>query len=182
MEADLIAEGYKIQDATFTGPFGPEGEVLTFNGTVEDVVKQVLEVNPDYNFNATDTGIEARGWPDRRVARTDCNFRDFARGYWINEGIKYLRYLNGRWGLDAGECTRVSCSWNSAIWVCFHPDGSTKRFEKNWQYVADYADGIASGAWCPREEQPYDPFTQYLVRGKVWDPEGLSVSIRKDKC
>ncbi len=38
MTAELLAQGYEIFPATFTGDFGPDGETLSFNGTIEEVI------------------------------------------------------------------------------------------------------------------------------------------------
>lgn len=146
-------------------------------------MKQVHKVNPDYDFDNNDGGLEARGWPDREVREKDCNRGKHARGYWIDEGIKYLRNLKGQCTLPETTCSRVSCSWNSAIWVCWNPlPDSPRNLKAAWNYVADYADGVASGAWCPREPQLHDPFTKNLVRGKVWDPKGMAVVVREARC
>ncbi|MBE3041714.1 hypothetical protein IMZ48_03865, partial [Candidatus Bathyarchaeota archaeon] len=49
-------------------------------------------------------------------------------------------------------------------------------------YVADYAEGIIAGEWCDRMPSPSDPFSIYMARGKVWDPNGMAVRVGKDRC
>lgn len=187
MEAELIAEGYEIYPATFTGDFGPNGEAMTFSGTIESVIEQVHTINPGYNFNATASDVEARGkgdWRDRDVARKDCDTGDFASGYYISDGIAHLRGIkNEKCKLGSKGCARVSCSWKSAIFVCWDPnDDSPRSYEKSWDYVADYAAGIAAGEWCDRISVPQDPWSVFLVRGKVWDTNGMAVRVGWDKC
>jgi hypothetical protein len=36
----------------------------------------------------------------------------------IKSGISFLDRIEGGCGLDGGQCSRVSCSYNSAIWFC----------------------------------------------------------------
>lgn len=49
-----------------------------------------------------------------------CNNYDQAISSRIKEGIRYLRGVNGKPsnGPGPGNCGRVSCSYNSAIWWC----------------------------------------------------------------
>lgn len=198
MAAELKAEGYEIIPATFTEAFGPNGETMSFNGTIQEVMDQVHDINPDYKFETEDAkvdgdddedvdddgGLVKRDWRDRTVTKKKCDIGDWARKYFIDDGVKYLRGLKkSKCKLRSKGCSRVSCSWGSAIWVCWHPHkNSPKTYTKSWGYVADYADGIAAGDWCPREHRPQDPYTRYRVKGKVWNPRGMAVRIGSDKC
>lgn len=160
---------------------------MSFNGTIESIIDQVHAINPGYNFNVTHADIEVRGkgdWRNREVARKDCNTGDFASGFHISDGISHLRGIkNEKCKLESKGCARVSCSWNAAIFVCWDPHkDSPKTYEKPWDYVADYAAGISAGEWCDRIPASQNPRAVFLVRGKVWDPEGMAVRVGYDKC
>jgi len=63
--------------------------------------------------------------------------------------------------------------------MCWDPvPGAPDVYEQPWSYVADYAEGIATD-WCPVE---YRKNKGYWVGGKAWDPIGLGVDVRLDKC
>lgn len=103
---------------------------VTVTGTVQDVFNRLSELNPaaataiqetidgsptsaltqrddDDPYNATNFFCSVNGWSD-----ADC--------FHIGEGIDYLRLLDGTPGNGPGpgNCGRVSCSYNSAIYWC----------------------------------------------------------------
>ncbi|SPO06311.1 uncharacterized protein DNG_09000 [Cephalotrichum gorgonifer] len=189
LTAELIAQGHEIFPMTFSGDFGPNGETLSFNGTIQEVMEQIRVVNPSYDFDAAapGTGIQARGrgdWRKRDVRKKECNTGDWASGVFIANDIRYLRNVpKDTCKLEAKGCARVSCARNAAIFVCWEPFGdSPKTYEKSWDYVSDYAEGLAAGEWCPRYFVPQDPLTVFLVKGKAWDPKGMAVRIGRDQC
>ncbi|CCF35349.1 hypothetical protein CH063_01288, partial [Colletotrichum higginsianum] len=118
----------------------PGGEVVTLNGTVEQVVAQLRELNPNYD---SDFGLDLPSAEDAELLaslvsedvasdglekRTDFSGRNYiCRGRWGNasaraiySGIRYLRGIGGKPRLPAGPsvCSRVSCSYNAGIQWC----------------------------------------------------------------
>ncbi|KAK6819471.1 hypothetical protein PG987_015954 [Apiospora arundinis] len=100
---------------------GPE---MTFNGTVQEVVAQIHKIKPDFP-----AGLNvSRSTPlpnDDDGHAVDCYVggRGTATVSVILDGIKYLHGLPGNCGVSAGNqgyntCARISCSYNSAIWLC----------------------------------------------------------------
>jgi hypothetical protein len=84
----------------------------------------------EYISNSTDTtgGASKRDSDSHLFSRTDFRGSKYTcRGRWpechpnpIRRGIEYLRYVQGRPrnGPGPGNCGRVSCSYNAAIWWC----------------------------------------------------------------
>lgn len=119
-----------------------------FNGTVEQVVAEAIEINPhfleDFEFdkpiNASDSEdqfhveIDQEGNGKRELptllSRRWAASSDFSvkcNGRWvqcnlaaIRDGYRYLWGLKGKPtnGPGPGNCGRVSCSYDSAIWWC----------------------------------------------------------------
>ncbi|CAI4217802.1 unnamed protein product [Parascedosporium putredinis] len=188
--SDFASDGFTIVPLSFTGAYGRRGEVHTFNGTVEEVVSQIVAINPDFDLSDDEeSGLARRGdqgWRKRVVARKDCG--DEGTGWTsarrIQDGINYLRKVTRdkpRFEVGRKECGRISCSYNSAIFVCYDPHkDSPAVYDQEWSYVADYAQGIIMD-WCPRYPNP-NIITLDWVRGKVWDPKGMVVRVHWEKC
>lgn len=93
------------------------GQFQIFHGTVEEVHAQALKMNPHFKLNALPTKkVEARV-PHNQIF---CDRYDYASSSRIEEGISYLRRVPGQPhnGPGPGKCSRVSCSYDSAIWWC----------------------------------------------------------------
>lgn len=109
----------------------PNGELVTLNGTLEDVRAELLSLNPRWDEDFLSPLEDS---DDNTLVS---KFSSAARYVPIVNGIKYLRGLSGnpRAGPGPAKCARVSCSYNSAIWWCndvswlwsIAPAGSTNR-------------------------------------------------------
>ncbi|KAH6679576.1 hypothetical protein B0J14DRAFT_558889 [Halenospora varia] len=69
--------------------------------------------------------------------------------YAIEDGIKYLNRVakTGRKcdvGLGPGNCVRISCSYNSAIYLC---NDNNYGMEPNCDYIASYAQNLLNRCW-----------------------------------
>ncbi|PKS08145.1 hypothetical protein jhhlp_005421 [Lomentospora prolificans] len=133
---------------------------MTLNGTMEDLITQVLQINPDYLWPGEDpanTGSteKERGdrWRDRVVAAKDCS---------VPDGRAFFGAIN------------------AAIYMCWEPiEDAPEVYNKPCWYIADYAQGIAE-KWCPRV---YDKKAALsLFGGNFWDSLGLAVYVRRDRC
>jgi len=92
------------------------------NGTVQDVVRYLKEIDPTYELPelpVPELGTRQSRVESRQI-RIDCFNWPVAGGNAIQDGINYLRRLSGRPsnGPGPGACGRVSCSYNSAIYWC----------------------------------------------------------------
>lgn len=103
----------------------PDGPIVILPGTIEEVHETLLELNPDWDIDYSayfDT-------PRSTLAKRYDFSRDeyFCRDRWpecsadaIETGVNYLRGVPGAPvnGPGPGNCGRVSCSYDSAIWWC----------------------------------------------------------------
>lgn len=119
--SDVEAQGYNIVPLTFTGPVTPDGKTITLTGTAEDIYAQILKLNPSYNAtdfeDDNDSSLEKR----KPVGDILCNLGySKARTDATRDGIAYLGKMKGYCGVGAGPriCSRLACSWNSAIYMC----------------------------------------------------------------
>ncbi|KAL2813072.1 hypothetical protein BDW59DRAFT_167617 [Aspergillus cavernicola] len=92
------------------------------------------------------------------------------------EGIMYLEDVDGRptEGPGPGECSRVSCSWDSAIWWC-----NDTRETKSLRSFNDIAIGVqAIWSECSFREPGYN----MVVSGQAFHKTNWNVIVRKDSC
>ncbi|PHH91515.1 hypothetical protein CDD83_184 [Cordyceps sp. RAO-2017] len=117
---------------------------------------------------------------DLSQARLDCDrsANDFRRATVsrIQEGISYLRGLEREAWLPAGPnaCSRVSCSWGSAIWWC-NIDSSPKLFG-SFKAIADAAQHIMDH--CPVKTYIHSSH----VGGQLVHSDRWTVAVKADTC
>jgi hypothetical protein len=111
------------------------GYTRVLNGTVEQVLDQIKDINPDFYHRTikqrtasrdslADTSLSSSGLDTRALEpraaesiKTDCcsfGFKKVHPGA-ITEGIEHLRSVQGRPRSSARGYGRVSCSWNTGI-------------------------------------------------------------------
>lgn len=101
------------------------GPKQNITGTIQDVVAQLSIINPNWEeeFNFTTSQIDKRAlsFPFTGI---QCNIRigewDYASTPMIDIGISYLNGVSGipTNGPGPGNCGRVSCSGDAAIYWC----------------------------------------------------------------
>lgn len=112
----------------------PGGDKVVLRGTVEEVYAQLLERNPNWDIDfppsaedLSERDLSGEGFTPIEKRTNFAGSKYFCNGRWpttararIVEGIAYLRRVGGKPRLRAGpgRCSRVSCSWNAAIYWC----------------------------------------------------------------
>ncbi|KAK7928368.1 hypothetical protein PG985_005366 [Apiospora marii] len=153
---------------------GPE---MNFNGTIQEVVAQIKQIKPDFSLNRTSSASDhLSGKNDGHEVDCWTGGSGTADVNYINDGIDYLHGISGNCGVSAGNagtCARISCSYNSGIWLCSN-DGQ----EVLWSCHAlgDIAQndcfscqgGDGNNAWCQGREK--------------WDANNFHVDVGSDKC
>ncbi|KAJ4400105.1 hypothetical protein N0V85_005846 [Neurospora sp. IMI 360204] len=102
--------------------------------------------------------------------------QSMAYNSWIQEGIDYLRKIpTGKpaLGPGPGNCERVSCEWESAIYWC--NEGSETKELDSFGTIADAAEYIQQSPACRHDEG-------YWIMGQVYMKDQWSVKIQTDKC
>ncbi|WYZ33917.1 hypothetical protein EsH8_I_000193 [Colletotrichum jinshuiense] len=178
-------EGYDVFIPEWEVQATPGGKNLSFHGTVEHVVDELTQVNPQYakSFGIDFGSIEktSHGPLQKRAdfSKTPYICHNFDTGLvsagW--EGIDYLRKVPGKPKASAGpaSCGQVSCSWNTAIWWC---NDDTKPKE-----LGSYAD-ISDGArWIWNRCTDFE-FYSYYSSGQAFHADNWNVIIKEsdDPC
>ncbi|KAI3587790.1 hypothetical protein IWW34DRAFT_876110 [Fusarium oxysporum f. sp. albedinis] len=146
------------------------GSTTVLEGTIEEIHEELLQLNPNWdeeymsNFTQAAADTEKRDSDKHLFGRTNFNGAKYTcRGRWpechpapIVRGVEYLRYVQGnpKNGPGPGNCGRVSCSNNAAIWWC---NDCTRWGWQNGGYRS-------------------------FVSGQVFHSTKWNVIVRKDKC
>ncbi|KAI0023107.1 hypothetical protein F4780DRAFT_777230 [Xylariomycetidae sp. FL0641] len=94
----------------------------------------------------------------------------------FQEGLKYLRKLEGPCTADTGGCTRVSCSHDAAIYLCNHPDGNQ---QVPCSTIANLVDHITNEC---RQPNDFKKHRNHYAMGYVEYPDGYTVAVGWNKC
>ncbi|XDG05562.1 hypothetical protein ABKA04_005177 [Annulohypoxylon sp. FPYF3050] len=136
-----LPEGYRLTNLTWTGNITEDGPEMKFTGVdLRDIDAQILKANPNFTWpktNSTDVA-DGEAW-----LTCDPNNIWYAQAFRIEEGIQYLkdRHGTGKCTMDAGPrvCTRISCSYKSAIHWC---NDNSVPIEENCMLWNHYAQNI----------------------------------------
>ncbi|KAG7053123.1 Secreted protein [Colletotrichum scovillei] len=179
-------EGFDLMAIEWDVQAHPGGENLTLTGTVEEVLKELRTINPNYDQDfgitsltstkAIDAAIESA------VTQADDTFKDApvnCAGYddadrkRLAQGARYLLDVKGKptRGPGPGSCGRVSCSYNSAIYWC-NMDSKAKTLN-SFKKISD-------GAYYVIEKCYRGVGT--LVSGRAFHKDNWTVVARWDRC
>ncbi|KAK4443123.1 hypothetical protein QBC34DRAFT_337448 [Podospora aff. communis PSN243] len=166
--------GYTIVPQLWEIEVAP-GQIATLNGTVQEVIAQAKAINPNYTLpDPPATVPRRRSQLSRREVKFCNNFGRAEIGP-ILEGVRYLKSLGGQASLGPGpgRCSRVSCSWDSAIYWCNDNTGSKSV---TW-------DGLANSAAHITEVCPWVGSDQYqYVSGQNFERTLWNTLVREDDC
>ncbi|SCO81325.1 uncharacterized protein FRV6_05538 [Fusarium oxysporum] len=159
--------GYGVVVPEWEVEITPGGPTTVLNGTIEEVHEELLQLNPDWDEDDAEYHCGGR-WPKCRTTI-------------INQGIPYLRRIKGkpRNGPGPGNCGRVSCSFNSAIWWC--NDNAKSKTLNSFSSIVDGAAFIVKKCYIPDRGPPV-PGKWNMLSGQAFRNSKWNVIVRKDKC
>ncbi|KAL4900649.1 hypothetical protein BDW74DRAFT_182485 [Aspergillus multicolor] len=191
--------GYAMAEVAWDVAISPDGPHVTLNGTIQEVYRQLVEINPEYSMTL---GLETEAedenddddepedvdpdadattpapTPSATLTKRQTIKEYFCFGRWegcsrkrIRKSINKLRGVQGTPSLPAGPavCGRVSCSKKAAIFLCNDNRGTHNL--ASWNIVADAASYIESR--CVKGGN---------TAGQVFYRSNWNVVVRKDKC
>lgn len=164
------------------------------NGTVQEVYKQLTEINPNYKDLLSNHLSSKAAMPPPDTFSTfnsmadvpsNCGYCNVCTKRWapaaymiILDGISHLNNLTGKPANPPGPgwCGRVSCEWGSSIWWC--NDNDERKELDSWHQIADAAEDITRQCfWFERDQSR-------VTGGQIFQPGGWNVVVRHDnaKC
>ncbi|KAI0151836.1 hypothetical protein GGR57DRAFT_503761 [Xylariaceae sp. FL1272] len=180
---DSLPANYTIGDITWTLPIVEGGEDYTFTGTVQEVFAKInierkkkgiapLDDPAASNATVASRSLEGRTW-------TQCLCKVGLPGpasvTRITQGINYLDKVKGKCtnGPGPGNCGRISCSYNAAIFWC---NDKTVAATYDCSYFAGYAADVVE--FCSYS----DAGANAVTWGQDWDSESFNVLVGDDAC
>ncbi|EFQ25080.1 uncharacterized protein GLRG_00224 [Colletotrichum graminicola M1.001] len=178
--ADLHTDVHEFTPKWEFEPF--PGQKITLNGTVEQVVAELAQINPDYSPFAPALGDGGLGVEKRQKAELFPADKvlclkpgwDYVHESEAKVGIHYLKTVKGRPRGDPGpgNCGRVSCGYSSAIWFC--NDNTHHITIDSFAQIAEMVEAI--GYHCTTRWRRW-------YSGQAFHPtDNWNVYIHRDSC
>ncbi|KFY43022.1 hypothetical protein V495_04216 [Pseudogymnoascus sp. VKM F-4514 (FW-929)] len=190
-------KGYGVVPITWGVEVSP-GKTVELNGTVQDLIAKINNDHPESEFASALTSklaqVETRMTEEEfspvdhtnLFKRDDvlcCNFGKPCQND-IIVGIKYLRGVGGQPtnGPGPGNCGRVSCSFNSAIWWC--NDNHSAKTLPSFNNIADGAQVILNSCRHPAHKGACGICwnSNAAISGQDFHSDNWNVIVRSDKC
>ncbi|EHK99809.1 hypothetical protein M7I_4304 [Glarea lozoyensis 74030] len=149
---------------------------LTFR---QQVYAKTLAAHPDFNVHAQITAniASAAKVTKRNKSNHFCS-QDIGNPWRpakvdkIVDGIHYLQN-KARCGVNPRSCARISCSWDSAIFLC---NDRNDFIQPSCAYLASYASDIIN--FCHQDVNGIG----IAVAGQEFDTENYNVLVRYSNC
>ncbi|KAI2465351.1 hypothetical protein F4781DRAFT_409590 [Annulohypoxylon bovei var. microspora] len=167
-----LPSGYVISNLTWTGNITDNGPQKSFTGSsFWDIEAQIRDVNPGFSW--PDPGNDDLASLMKSEASLTCDPNNiwWADAFRIKEGIEYLSGRTGKCHIGAGPrvCTRISCSYKSAIWWC---NDNSEPVEENCMLWSHYAQHILDS--CQTND------ASVKVRGQQFSTSNWNVMVGFD--
>ncbi|KAI1763251.1 hypothetical protein GGR53DRAFT_531702 [Hypoxylon sp. FL1150] len=176
-EAHVFSElpsGYTLGNVTWMGNVTADGPEVSLTGaSFHDIEAQIRQANPGFEWPADETPE----WStiNKDIDHLSCNLPQFwwAVKFRIQEGIDYLNGKTGRCYIPAGPqyCTRISCSYHSAIFWCNDNDHAVWIDCNLW---SSYAQAIIDK--CTVDDPSQD------VKGQQFSTENWNIIVGYSEC
>ncbi|KAH6707614.1 hypothetical protein BKA61DRAFT_679014 [Leptodontidium sp. MPI-SDFR-AT-0119] len=175
-------KGYKFTPLHMTGTIGDS--ILNHTGTIQEIYAQLATEHPDFSLMELDEvsefAVEAR---DKR-SKSDWKCIPVPGQNWIRArdaeidiGIAYLKKVKALCWVDGHACSRISCSWDSAITLC---SVTPNKKGLSCEYMAYYAQDLRNR--CTGNLVSDGRHSTNQVGGQAWDTDGYNVNVLQIDC
>ncbi|KAF4626802.1 hypothetical protein G7Y89_g11356 [Cudoniella acicularis] len=179
-------DNYKIDVMTLNGTI--HGVPWTGQGTIEQIYAEFTKAHPDVvaAANAPKSAAGKRNPESKSIVQRDEKTGLFCvpiPGWdWtgadiqrIGQGIQYLDNVDAYCIANGHSCSRISCSYNSDIWLCNDNDGPIYN---GCSYMATFAQDIINS--CSVDLAPVTWTT--IAGGQEFDTNDFNIIVRSDSC
>ncbi|KAF3209704.1 hypothetical protein TWF192_007769 [Orbilia oligospora] len=157
-------------------PGGPE---VRLNGTAQEIVEQIKEINPNWEEAPAPTATTGESPTNVKryfQNRPTCGLvvGDWAVVPYLRDPvISYLYALGATTcGAYARTCSRVSCHWSAAVELC---NDRTTEVQMRCDRIAHAANEITNDCAKPAP-------VHWVAKGQWFDTTGYNVVVRKSNC
>ncbi|KAK1248934.1 hypothetical protein MKX08_007154 [Trichoderma sp. CBMAI-0020] len=180
---DAPIPGYGVVELEWEVETTPGGPTVLVNGTIEAVYDKLTKINPNFTAeyplqaknHAANGTLEKRYTVDGYLCWSPWPYTSF---FAIDDGVSYLRGVRGQPtnGPGPGNCGRVSCSYQSAIWWC--NDNSQSKTLQDFGAIADGAEFIAYNC---NAAVTVAGIPEVVTAGQIFYTDAWNVIVRKDR-
>ncbi|RAQ62214.1 hypothetical protein COH20_003037 [Aspergillus flavus] len=177
-------DGYGVEDFEWEVEASPSNK-LRLRGTIEEVTNQVRAIKSNYKYerrdgtNASTASLEKHYDEESLVCYP--NGWGAADGNTVQEGVEYLKNdVAGKPtnGPGPGNCGRVSCSYNNAIWWC--NDNTESKTLDSFREIGLTAEEICNRCWMSAVAS--NSGFENLCAGQMFMKDKWNVIVRDAKC
>ncbi|KAI1453082.1 hypothetical protein F4805DRAFT_478772 [Annulohypoxylon moriforme] len=162
-----LPEGYTAVPFSMEGSIEPDGEVMTFNGTVSDIMTQIKAIRSDFK------------WDDFRPSHIICKIPNALSGSRANLlwGYDYLKKINQPCAVGGGprKCAMLWCLSGTSIWMC---NDHTDTITRDCGDMASYALDIIGNLDCITMWSG----SEALIQGQEFDTDGFNIIAGGGGC
>ncbi|KAK6539178.1 hypothetical protein TWF694_009422 [Orbilia ellipsospora] len=165
----------------FTGSVTPGGPVMDLYGSVQELVPQIQKIDhgwtPPKGKSPHAPGVVKRYFHGNPICSLGPEYGTANTGRLENEVIPYLLAFGvGNCGAKPWSCSRVSCAWDSAIWLC--NDHTDIEIHVSCERLGQAAQHIIDQPGCTTNFGPFEQQT----KGYWEDTTGYYVLVAGSDC
>ncbi|KAI1644477.1 uncharacterized protein F4817DRAFT_367634 [Daldinia loculata] len=178
----ILPEGYTAIPFSMDVSLEPGGEVMTFNGTVTEILAQIQSIKPDFTWENYGSATPSTGVSKykRTKSKILCNIPNHEHGlrYVLLSGYDFLKNIHTDCKIDAGpkKCAMLYCMMGTSIWMC--NDNSTP-ISRDCAYIATYVLDIIGTENC-QSRGSMGPTT--WTQGQEFDTDNFNVIAGGGGC
>ncbi|PVH83075.1 hypothetical protein DL98DRAFT_569920 [Cadophora sp. DSE1049] len=179
VKGETLPEGFEYVPLRISGSIGDVH--LNHTGTIEEILAKVADENPGFKIEdvLTSAGpaVDTLNTLDKRT-KSDLACYPFSgqptwkpvEARYIRDGISYLQKVTALCWVEGHKCSRISCSYKSAISLC---NVTPVRKGLSCSYMASYAQDILNKC-------TYEVGIMRFVGGQAWDTQGYNINVYRD--
>ncbi|KAF3920636.1 hypothetical protein ABW21_db0204844 [Orbilia brochopaga] len=160
-------DSYARGEMTWSGPITPGGPNVHLNGTGNQIMAQLLELNPDWKpAEIMERAVERRSWRDRGACGLVAG--EVANGGATVENINHLRAMGeAMCGAAPYTCVGMYCNHNSALLLC---NDNNYHIDRPCRYLAEGAADL------------FNLCSQRDFKGQRFDSDNFNIVVRRENC
>ncbi|KAI5924871.1 hypothetical protein F4810DRAFT_718689 [Camillea tinctor] len=177
---NALLDGYSVVPLHWSGAIEKDDEILSFNGTIQEIEAKIQESNPGFSwkmsFEQRAGNREVSNIQDRdQNGNIVCDVGSDGRASTLSIGVgsMALKYAAGTCGIGPGPrvCTQISCAYDGGIWLC---NDNAWGIDLSCNDIAAYVDNIIDQ--CGTDQGHGD------VQGQEFDTENYNVIVGHAVC
>ncbi|KAI0383419.1 hypothetical protein F5Y04DRAFT_279124 [Hypomontagnella monticulosa] len=164
--------GRTVAPFVIRGIIDSSGIEKTFNGTIQEIDAQIRSLNPDFSWERFQPSAQGTRSVSTQFKRQKLNLPPAPRKG-IESTRDWLNNLASSLSVSAQQCTKFSCTGNTALWFCNDNLGWIGR---NSIVLATHVDSILNEPGCTTSGN------NDLIQGQSFDLDNYNIIINGDQC